>query len=389
MVASPRLASPWTWTAWATLVLASALGGCKSDLLGPSAGLVVQAVQPAAGAALSGAPGRALPQPVKFRALDGTLQPVSGATVQWTVTGTGARVVNAAAVTGADGTFSAVWVLGTRASEVQRLRADVYQAGRDGFRELHAAAVPVDIAAIRVAPETTAVFLGTPRVLRAVARDSLGNVRSYQGAFATVAVAASGVVGEGVVRVVQVIKAIGADHDTLTFRSLGQIDSLKAWVVDSSGLVIRGLLPTVSLADSSIATVRAGWPFTVTALRNGTTTLQLRGDSVVRQVVLVVQQQPASIQASFASQNAILTGPVGSSVAVQCRVLDATGHAMALQPTLAVSGSGVLAGSSCSDVQVRHSGLDTLRLAVGSVVAAVPVAVAVPPIVSSAIGDLL
>src|SRR5438309_1288485 len=159
MVAAPR-------RTWASLVLiAAALGGCKSDLLGPSAGLVVQAVQPAAGAALSGAPGRALPQTLTFRALDATLQPVTGATVVWTVTGTGARVANAATVTGPDGSFAAQWVLGTRASEVQRLRADVYLAGRTGFAELHAAAVPVDIASIRVAPETTAVFLGTPRVL--------------------------------------------------------------------------------------------------------------------------------------------------------------------------------------------------------------------------------
>src|SRR5260370_29257529 len=126
-------------------------------------GRVALLVQPATGAALRGSPGRALPRPVKFAALDGTLQRVSGATAQWTVTGYGARVVSAAAVTGADGTFSAVWVLGTRASEVQRLRADVYQAGRDGFTELHAAAVPVDIASIRVAPGATAVFPGTPR----------------------------------------------------------------------------------------------------------------------------------------------------------------------------------------------------------------------------------
>src|SRR5260370_16854887 len=121
MVAAPRLAWPRTWTAWATLVLVSALGGCKSDLLGPSAGLVVQAVQPAAGAALSGAPGRALPQAVQFRALNATLQPVAGATVQWTVTGTGARVANAATGTGPDATFAPQWVLCTRATEAHRL----------------------------------------------------------------------------------------------------------------------------------------------------------------------------------------------------------------------------------------------------------------------------
>src|SRR6267378_7864143 len=102
------------WAVCASLVLGFARGGCKSDLLGPSAGLVVQAVQPAGGAALSGAPGRALPQTVKFRALDATLQPVTGATVVWTVTGTGARVANAATVTGADGSFAADWVLGTK-----------------------------------------------------------------------------------------------------------------------------------------------------------------------------------------------------------------------------------------------------------------------------------
>ena len=405
---------PGTRIIWASLALGSAFA-CKGDLVGPPRALLLQAVQPVAGAALSGAPGRPLPQPVTFRALDDADQPVAGAAVHWTVTGYGSRVDSAAAVTGADGSFQAVWVLGSRASEIQRLKVDVSLSGRATFAELQAAAVPVEVASIKVAPETTAVFLSAPRVLRAIATDpfgnrfvptgvrfaspdtalitvdSLGTVQGRQGGFATVTATAGAVAGTGVVRVIQVVQSIGVDHDTLRFRSLRQIDSLKVWVVDDHGLPIRGLLPSVSLKDSSLVRVRAGAPFTVMALRTGSTTLQLQADSVVRQVALVVEQQPARIEATVTAPNPILTAAIGSLVPLQCRVFDANGYAIPIEATVSGSGSGVLAAtaSRCSDVRVGRSGLDTLRVSSGSAVAIVPVAVAVPPVVSPALGDYL
>jgi len=324
-------------------------------------------------------------------------------------------VDGATAVTGDDGSFGAVWVLGTRASEVQQLRVDVSLPGRPAFTELRAAAVPVEVARIAIAPETTAVFLSTPRVLKAVATDpfgnrfvptrvrfasldtalvavdSLGTVRGRQGGLATVTATAGAVAGTGVVRVIQVVQSIGVDHDTLRFRSLRQIDSLKVWVVDDHGVPIRGLLPSMSLKDSSVARVRAGAPFTVTALRTGSTTLQLQADTVIRQVAIVVEQQPARIEATVASPNPILTAPIGSLVPLQCRVLDGNGYAIPIEAMVSGSASGVLTAtaSRCSDVRVGRSGFDTLRVSSGSAVAIVPVVVAVPPVVSPTLGDYL
>jgi len=411
MLRGEWMARRGTQIMWASLVIGSAFG-CKGDLAGPPATLIVQ-VQPAGDSVRSGAPGQPLPQAVTFRALDDGYRPVAGASVRWTVTGYGSRVDSAAAVTGPDGSFEAVWVLGTRASEVQRLRVDVSPPGRTAFSEVRAAGVPVEVASITIAPETTAVFLSSPRVLRAVATDpfgnrfvptrarfasldtaivvvdSLGTVQGRQGGFATVAVAAGAAAGTGVVRVIQVVQSIGVDHDTLRFRSLRQIDSLKVWVVDDHGVRIRGLLPSVSLKDSSVARVRAAAPFTVTALRPGSTTLQLQADTVVRQVAIVVEQQPASIQATPAYPNPILTAPIGALVPLQCRVLDGNGYEIPVEATVTASGGGVLAGSRCSDVRVQRSGLDTLHLSSGTAAATLAVAVAVPPVVSSALGDFL
>jgi hypothetical protein len=395
---------------WACIALGGAVA-CSGDVAGPPGVLLVQALQPAASAPVSGAPGR--PLPVTFRALDNGYRPMAGAQVRWTVTGTGSRLESAATVTDGDGIFTAVWVLGTRASEVQELRAEVTWPDRAGVIDLKAAAVPSEVAAISIAPDTTAVFFGTPRVLRVVATDpfgnrfaptnvrftsldttivtidSLGTLRSRDSGFAQVVVTAAGVAGTGVVRVVQTVSAIGVDHDTLRFASLHQIDTLKAWVVDDQGRTIRGLLPLVELEDSSVARVHAVAPLTVTALRNGTTIMHLQAENISRQVVILVLQEPASIEATVLSPAPIVTLPPGSLVPLQCRVLDAMGYAIATEPSVTVSGSGVLTASGCSDVRVQRSGLDTVRLSSAAAVLALPVAVAVPPAVSSPMGEFL
>jgi hypothetical protein len=400
-----------TWVV-AALVLGSVLA-CSDDPTGPSAQVLVQ-LQPAGDSVRLGAPGQALDRPVLFRALDpATRRPVAGATVVWTVTG-GGRLDSPSGVTDDDGYFDAVWVLGTRAADAQKLSAEVLQPRRDGVGVVRAVAIPSEVAAIRFVADTTPVLVGTTRRLWAVATDSFGNrfvphgarfisldtaivtvdslarLHPLQGGFARVAVVDGAATDTSVIRVIQVLQAINVNHDTLGFSSLRQIDTLQVTLLDSAGRPVTGLLPAISIADTSIARIVRTYPaLVVTSLRNGSTTLQLDGGGVVRQVAIVVQQQAAAIQVTTTSANPIISAALGSILPLRCRVVDGNGYDVALDPAVTTTGDSVLAGSTCSDLRVQRSGLDTLHVSAGGAVAVFPVAVAVPPAVSSPMGDFL
>src|SRR5260370_4067077 len=93
-----------------------ALGiACHGDTMGPQGPLSVQLL-PAKDSVLQGAPGQPLVQPVQFRAIDAaTAQPIAGAEVGWTVTGTGSHLDHPVAVTGSACQVSPLFVLPTRA----------------------------------------------------------------------------------------------------------------------------------------------------------------------------------------------------------------------------------------------------------------------------------
>ena len=384
-----------------------ALGiACHGDTMGPQGPISVQLL-PAKDSVLQGAPGQSLAQPVKFRALDAaTSQPIAGAEVVWTVTGTGSRLDHPVAVTASDGSFQAVWILGTRAYEPQRLRADVSLSGRTAFAQVRAVAVPVQVATLNLVTDTTPVLAGTARVMLAYATDpygnrfvpqglrfasldtsivtvdSLGTLRGSASGIGRVRVAVSALADTGAVRVIQILQAINVDHDTLHFWALRQTDTLTVTLIDTQGLPIPGLLPTVTLVDTSLASVRVGRPLSVTSAKNGTTTLVLQGGGVTRSVVVQVQQIPALVQAAPTYSTAILAAAVGTVVPLQCQVWDAKGNVIAMDPAVTGSATGAVAGTHCSDVHVQRSGLDTVRLAAGGVTTSVPVVVAVPAVVS-------
>src|SRR5205807_1681140 len=105
---------------WPTIGSLLCLIGCLGDPVGPRGVLVVRRLSPV-DSILVGAPGRPLPIRIAFQAVDGAGRQVPAAAVQWTVAGTNGRVEGASAVTDAAGVLSAVWVLGTRATEAQGL----------------------------------------------------------------------------------------------------------------------------------------------------------------------------------------------------------------------------------------------------------------------------
>ena len=132
--------------------------------MGPGGVLVVRRLSPV-DSILVGAPGRPLPITIAFQAIDGNGRPVPAAAVEWTVVGTNGRVEEASVVTDAAGLLSAVWVLGTRATEAQGLGVRV-EAGRlAAGATLSAVAKPVEVTSIAFRQDTTTVKLGVATAL--------------------------------------------------------------------------------------------------------------------------------------------------------------------------------------------------------------------------------
>ena len=95
---------------------------------------------------------------------------------------------------------------------------------------------------------------------------------------------------------------------------------------------------------------------------------------------LVIEVKPAY-------HDQIITASVGSLLPLACRVLR-DGREVEIGVTVTAAES-VVSGSNCSNLVVQRSGLDTLRFAADCAVATLPIAVAVPAVASSPLGDSL
>src|SRR5260370_39452231 len=113
-------------------------------------------------------------------------------------------------------------------------------------------------------------------------------------------------------------------------------------VLGSQGLRIPGVRPAVTLVDTSLASVRAGRPLTLTSAKNGTTTVLLSGGGVTKSVVVQIQQIPALLQAAATYTTAILAAAAGAGGPLQCQGWGAQGNMVAMEPT----GSGAAAGGA-------------------------------------------
>src|SRR5437016_5051370 len=149
--------------------------GCLGDPVGPAGVLVLRRLSPL-DSVLVGAPGRPLPTAITFEAVDGDGRPVPGAVVVWTVVGTNGRLDEAAGATDSRGQASALWVLGTKASEGQQLTAQVVVGKHHAAATVPAIAKPVEVRSVAfAAPDTTLVKLGVATPMVAEATDPFGN----------------------------------------------------------------------------------------------------------------------------------------------------------------------------------------------------------------------
>jgi len=303
----------------ATLVC---LIGCLGDPVGPGGALLVRRITPL-DSVFVGAPGRPLPKAITFEAVVRDGRPVRGAAVVWTVAGTNGRVDQASGFTDAQGQFSVVWILGTRASDPQGLTAQVSEGKHKSTVTVAAIAKPVEVSSIAfTAHDTTMVKLGVPSRLAAAATDpfgnrfiptsmrfvsldtslcsvdSLGTVHARRRGFGRVVVLASSAADTAWVHPTQVVQTIVASPDTLRFHSLGQVATLSVQLLDDQGLSVRDSLPVDSVAVDTVAKVQAGVTYAVRSISNGMTPVILRAGTVAQTVQVVVNQKVASVKLS-------------------------------------------------------------------------------------------
>jgi hypothetical protein len=346
---------------------------------------------------LIGAPGRALAGPVSFRLLDAAGRPVPGASVHWSVVAGNGRIAQADPVTQEDGSFHAVWELGTQASDAQKLEAELLVGSHRATSEVQALAVPIEVVSLAIQSETTEVHLGVPARLSAEATDpfgnrftpadlrfsaldttvvvdSMGRVAARRRGYARVVAMASGHVDTAVVHAVQVVQSIVVDRDTLRFHSIGQGQQVGITLVDDQGLAVADSFPTVTASDPAIVAVQPGESLLVQSVANGVADVQLQTGSVSRQVVAVVRQRTASL--TFAASN-VAFDALKDTARANLIVLDSLGvPVQSPRITYSSSDTSVVAIDTAGLLRARGNGSATVTAqSLSGVVTSVPVVV--------------
>jgi hypothetical protein len=176
--------------------------------------------------------------------------------------------------------------------------------------------------------------------------------------------------------------------DTLKFVALGETQAVAAVAVDSLGSRVDGGVTSLAIADTGV--VGGLDSVTVRARANGQTQLTFQVAGLQAQVGVVVAQVPATIDASVAYPKPIVAMPAGALFPVSCAVRDRNGYLVAgAAAAVRTSSSATVSGTECGSLTVMRSGVDTLYISSGPAKTALPVAVALPPVVTPTRGDYL
>jgi len=327
--------------------------------VGPGGTLVLHRLSPL-DSVLVGAPGRPIPTAITFQAADEDGRPVAGAVIIWTVAGTNGRVDQAPAATDSRGQLSALWVLGSRAAEEQRLTAQVTVGKYHAAATVTAIAKPVEVSSIAFrAHDTTTVKLGvaTPMAVEATdpfgnrflpaglrfasldttlcTIDSLGFVQARKRGFGRVHVSAGSAADTAWVHPTQIVQAIVASPDTLQFHSLGQTATLAIQLRDDRGLPVRDSLPLDSVLVDTVVKVQPGATYAVRSVSNGATPVVFRAGVVTQTVQVLVNQRVAGVKLSAGRVN---LDALGDTVQVSTLVSDSLGAPLANQVLVYSSG---------------------------------------------------
>ncbi len=294
------------------------MAACLSDPVGPR-GVFLQSLTVSNDSTLLGTPGLPLPKALRFRAVDADGRAVPAERVEWALEGTGAHLLSADSVTGSDGTFQAIWVLGTNASEPQRLNTAVHVGSHVANLITNAVAKPVVVSQVHFTAESLTVKLGVPTLVRATATDPYGNVFTpaslkflstdtagvtvdstaqlhvHRRGYLRVVATADGVADTAVIHGIQVVATIVPSINALSFQALGEQRAMIATMIDDQGLPVLDSLPASDVAPTGVVEVQVAETTVVKSQANGAGTLTLSAGPVVKQVPFSVVQAASHV----------------------------------------------------------------------------------------------
>lgn len=176
--------------------------------------------------------------------------------------------------------------------------------------------------------------------------------------------------------------------DSLHFVALGDIGVVDAVPIDSLGSPLLGAgVDGIEVLDTTVLKVLDS--VTVRANGNGHTIVRFSSAGLPVELPATVSQAPDTIAVSVTDTSPILSLPLGASVPVTCRPLDRNGYAVPIAVMVDASEAGRWTGTTCGDLHVQSSGIETMVFRAGSLATLVSVALAVRPVVSSPAGEYL
>jgi len=320
-----------------------AIGACIGDPVGPDGRIELRAVTLPADSTFVETPGDTVATPVVIQATDRAGRPVGGARVTWSTVGAGAAVLVPVTTTDATGSASAVWKLGTKASEIQQLQATVQSLDAKSYVTFSAHLRPSVVSEITAVSDTLVLQLGasgsvavratdpygnvfTPSVVHfsaidttVVGIDSTGRAAPRRRGFSKV-VASSGTAADtSVVHVIQIVQEIRPSVQAVAFHSLGETKSFVATLIDAHGLVVADSVPTVSVSQPIVTASQVGDTVLLQSVSNGPSTATLSAGGVTQAVSIAVDQVVSRV---LPSDSAVLFDALGDTARVTALALD-------------------------------------------------------------------
>jgi hypothetical protein len=169
-----------------------------------------------------------------------------------------------------------------------------------------------------------------------------------------------------------------APDSSLHFAVIGDTVHLAVRAVDPEGETLR---PTaLSFASRNEDVARVDGEGRVESMGEGVTYVVVEAAGLRESVSVSVAQARDSLVVAVRASGRIVSIPGGTAIPLSCRVFDAAGTKLAT-PVVVTSRNGTLAGSTCDNVIPNRSGHDTLDLTAGSYQTALPLVVAIRPVV--------
>jgi hypothetical protein len=198
-------------------------------------------------------------------------------------------------------------------------------------------------------------------------------------------------VGESLTVVIQVQQRpvrVVTGSDSLHFEAFGDLGEVVAFAVDSLGHPVTGSgVSNLSAEDTTVLEVIDSQ--TVRAKGNGQTVVRFSSAGLPVEQVAVVSQVTDSVVVSVADTSTILSLAMDDLLPLSCSARDRNGYVVTTAVSVDPSPAGRWTGATCDSLRLKRSGIDTLTFHAGRGATRLPVALAVRPAVSSAIGEYL